>query len=138
MKAIDQDEGQVQCNHYGPSDVEKIIYTHHTQHKITKLLNTQGTYKLFLTLVVLDDFVDDSIFKRQSKLLQLIYTGGRHHSILEMVSTRKCAAIRTIIRVIATSLTVPLPRKNQELESFLEEVGGSTGKKELQEICKVA
>ena len=54
------------------------------------------------------------------------------------MSTQKFAAIHPILRVNATSLIVYRLRNNRELESFLEEVSGLTGKKDLLSIYKVA
>ena len=71
-------------------------------------------------------------------MLHALYTRGRHNSISTIVSTQKFAAIHPIIRVNATSLIVYRLRNNRELESFLEEVSGLTGKKELLEIYRLA
>jgi len=122
-------------NHYDPNDLEKII---DTQHKVIKLMKEHKRHKLFSILVVIDDFADDPVFTRQSKLLHSLFTRGRHSSISTIVSTQKFAAIHPIVRVNATSLIVYRLRNNKELESFLEEVSGLTGKKDLQEIYRVA
>ena len=135
MKVVEKDSEKLYFNSYDPEDLEKII---ETQHKVTKLVKSQGRKKLFSVLVVVDDFADDANFTRKSKLLHALYTRGRHNSISTIVSTQKFAAIHPIIRVNATSLIVYRLRNNKELESFLEEVSGLTGKKELLEIYKVA
>ena len=67
-----------------------------------------------------------------------LYTRGRHHSISTIASTQKFAAIHPTIRGKATSLIVYRLRNNKELASFLEEVCGLAGKKELQAIYEVA
>ena len=135
MKVVEKDSEKLYFNSYDPEDLEKII---ETQHKVTKLVKSQGRKKLFSVLVVVDDFADDANFTRKSKLLHALYTRGRHNSISTIVSTQKFAAIHPIIRVNATSLIVYRLRNNKELESFLEEVSGLTGKKELLEIYKIA
>ena len=94
--------------------------------------------KLFSMLIVIDDFADDAVLTRQSKLLHSLYTRGRHNIISTIVSTHKFAAIHPISRVNATSLIVYRLRNNRELESFLEEVSGLSSKKELLSIYKVA
>ena len=121
MKVIEKDSEKLYFNSYDPEDLEKII---ETQHKVTKLVKSQGRKKLFSVLVVVDDFADDANFTRKSKLLHALYTRGRHNSISTIVSTQKFAAIHPIIRVNATSLIVYRLRNNKELESFLEEVSG--------------
>ncbi len=134
MKVIENDalrnehNDKLYFNHYEPNDLEHII---ETQHKVIKLVKAQGRKKLFSILVVVDDFADDPSFTRHSKLLHSLYTRGRHNSISTIVSTQKLAAIHPTIRVNATSLIVYRLRNNKELESFLEEVSGPTGKKEL-------
>jgi hypothetical protein len=122
-------------DHYEANDLEHII---DTQHKVVKLMKAQKRTKLYSILVVIDDFADDPTFTRQSKLLHSLYTRGRHNSISTIVSTQKFAAIHPILRVNATSLIVYRLRNNKELESFLEEVSGLTGKKELMAIYKLA
>jgi hypothetical protein len=135
MKVIEKEKEKLYFNSYDPDDLDKIITT---QHRVTKLMKTQGRKKLFSILVVIDDFADDPSLTRQSKLLHALYTRGRHNSISTIVSTQKFAAIHPIIRVNATSLIVYRLRNNRELESFLEEVSGLTGKKELLEIYRLA
>ena len=75
--------------------------------------------KLFSISIVIDDFADDAVFTRQSKLLHSLYTRGRHNNISTVYSTQKFAAIHPIIWVNATSLIVYRLRNNRELESFL-------------------
>jgi hypothetical protein len=135
MRVIENDKEKLYFDHYNPSDLEKII---DTQHKVIKLVKTQGRKKLFSILVVIDDFADDPSFTRQSKLLHSLYTRGRHNSISTIVSTQKFAAIHPIIRVNATSLFVYRLRNRKELEAFLDEVSGLVSKKELLEIYNLA
>jgi type IV secretory pathway VirB4 component len=135
MKVIQKDREKLYFDHYDPNDLERII---DTQHKVTKLVKAQGRKKMFSILIVIDDFADDANFTRHSKLLHSLYTRGRHNSISTIVSTQKFAAIHPIIRVNATSLIVYRLRNNKELESFLEEVSGLTGKKDLLEIYRLA
>ena len=133
MKATEKDKDKLYfCN---PEDLERII---DTQHKIIKLMKASNRKKLFSILIVIDDFADDAVFTRQSKLLHSLYTRGRHNSISTIASTQKFAASHPIIRVNATSLVVYRLRNNRELEIFLEEVSSLSSKKELLSIYKVA
>ena len=102
------------------------------------MMKASNRKKLFSILIVIDDFADDAVFTRQSKLLHSLYTRGRHNSISTIVSTQKFAAIHPIIRVNATSFIVYRLRNQKELDAMVEEVAGLTGKKELIEIYKVA
>jgi type IV secretory pathway VirB4 component len=70
MKVIEKDSEKLYFNSYDPDDLEKII---ETQHKVTKLVKSQGRKKLFSVLVVVDDFADDANFSRKSKLLHALY-----------------------------------------------------------------
>ena len=135
MKAEEKGKEKLYFNHYDPADLEHII---DTQHKVIKMMKASNRKKLFSVLIVIDDFADDAVFTRQSKLLHSLYTRGRHNSISTIVSTQKFAAIHPIIRVNATSLIVYRLRNQKELDAMVEEVAGLTGKKELIEIYKVA
>ncbi len=88
--------------------------------------------------MVIDDFADDPIFMRQSKLLPSLFTRGRHNNISTTVSTQKFASIHPIVRINAVALIVYRLRNNKEVESFLEEVSGLTEQKELLAIYKAA
>ena len=114
-----------------PEDLENIIAT---QQKVTTLVKKQRKKKLFSILIVIDDFADDPVFTRQSKLLHGLFTKGRHNSISTTVSTQKFATIHPIIRVNATSLIIYRLRNYKELEAFVEEVSGLVNKKHLIEI----
>ena len=135
MKAVEKVKEKLYFNHYDPADLELII---DRQHKVIKLMKSSNRKKLFSILIVIDDFADDAVFTRQSKLLHSLYTRGRHNSISTIVSTHKFAAIHPIIGVNATSLVVYRLRNNRELEGFLEEVSGLSSKKELLSVYKVA
>jgi len=132
MKVIENDKEKLYFDNYNPNDLEKIA----TQRKVISLLEKQGRNKLFSVLVVIDDFADDPVFTRQSKLLHGLFTRGRHNSISTIVSTRKFAAIHPTIRVNATSLIVYRLCNYKELETFVEEVSGLVTKKDLVEIYK--
>ncbi len=80
---------------------------------------------------MIDDFADDAVFTRQSKLLHSLHTMGRHNSISTIASTQQFAAIHPFIRVNATSFIVYRLRNNRELETFLEEVSGLSSKELL-------
>ena len=135
MKVIENDKEKLYFNSYDPDDLETIIST---QHKVTKHVKKQGKTKLFNILIVVDDFADDPLFTRHSKMLHSLFTRGRHNSISTIVSTQKYNALATIIRVNATALIVYKLRNYKELQSFLEENGALIEKQELLEIYKMA
>ena len=93
---------------------------------------------LFSVLVIVDDFADDPSFSRHSKLLHSLFTRGRHNSISTIVSSQKFNAVAPIIRVNATFLVGYKLRNTKDLETFLEEISGMIGRKELIELYQMA
>ena len=93
------------------------------------MMKASNRKPLFSILSVIDDFADDAVFTRQSKVLHSLYTCGRHNSISTIASAQKFAAIHPIIRVNATCLIVYRLRNRKELDAMVEEVAGLTGKK---------
>ncbi len=94
--------------------------------------------QLFSVLVIVDDFADDPSFSRHSKLLHSLFTRGRHNSISTIVSSQKFNAVAPIIRVNATFLVGYKLRNTKDLETFLEEISGMIGRKELIELYQMA
>jgi hypothetical protein len=94
--------------------------------------------QLYSILIIIDDHADDPKFSRHSKLLHSLFTRGRHSSISTIVSTQKFTAVAQIIRVNATFLCVYRLRNQKDLDSFLDEVSGTVGRKELLEIYNLA
>ena len=92
-------------------------------------MKKQKSTKLFYILVVIDDHADDPHFSRHSKSLHSLFTRGRHNSISTIVSTWKFCSIAPIIRVNAICLIVYRLRNNSDLQAFINEVSGLTGKK---------
>ncbi len=88
--------------------------------------------------MIVDDFADDPTFSRHSKLLHSLFTRGRHNSISTIVSSQKFNAVAPIIRVNATFLVVYKLRNTKDLETFLEEISGMIGRKELIELYQIA
>ena len=68
-----------------------------------------------------------------------MFTRGRHSQISTIVSTQKCCAIAPIIRVSASELYVFRLRNHQDLQCFLDELGGVVGDKQtLLSMYKLA
>ena len=107
--------------------------------KITEHLKSKkDTRKLFQILIIVDDFADDPVFSRQSKLLHALFTRGRHSGISTIVSTQKFCCIANIIRVNATELFVFRLRNYRDLETFIEEVSALIDKRSLMEMYNMA
>ena len=118
-------------DHYDPEYLQHII---ETQQKVISEMKKRKLTKLFSICILIDDFSDDSNFSRHSKLLHSLFTRGRHNSISTLVSTQKFASIAQIVRINATFLIVYRLRNNKDLESFLDEVSGSVGRKEVLQM----
>ncbi len=135
MKVKENDAEKLYFDHYNPEELEHII---DTQHKVTLHMKKQKHSHLFSVLVIVDDFADDPTFSRHSKLLHSLFTRGRHNSISTIVSSQKFNAVAPIIRVNATFLVVYKLRNTKDLETFLEEISGMIGRKELIELYQMA
>ena len=113
---------------YDAEALENIVST---QHKVAEHMKTKGYTKIYQVLIIVDDFADDPIFSRHSKLLHALFTRGRHSFISTIVSTQKYRAISNIIRVNATNLYVFRLRNGGDLEALIDELNALTDKKTL-------
>ena len=128
MKVSHTAEEPKYFDRYDPDALANIL---ETQRKITNFLKKRGDKKLLQILIIIDDFADDPIFTRQSKLLHALYTRVRHNMISTITATQKFNAIHPIIRVNATELYVYRLRNTKDLETFVEEVSAVCDKKTL-------
>ena len=130
---INPDKESIYFDHYDAEALENIIKT---QHKIAEHMKQQNYTKIYQILIVIDDFADDPIFSRHSKLLHALFTRGRHSMISTIVSTQKYRAISNIIRVNATNLYVFRLRNAGDLEAWIDEVSAITDKKNIITIIQ--
>jgi hypothetical protein len=135
MKVRHTIEEPIYFDHYDPDSLANIL---ETQHKITNFLKKRGDKQLFQILIIIDDFADDPVFTRQSKLLHALYTRGRHNAISTINATQKFTAIHPIIPVNATEMFVYRLRNYRDLETFIEEVSAVYDKKTLLELYNAA
>ena len=99
-----------------------------TQHKIITYMKKQGHKQIHQILMIIDDFADHETICKHSKLLNKLYTRGRHNMISTITSTQKFRAIGNIIRINITELYVFRLRNTHDLEAFLEEVSALSDK----------
>jgi hypothetical protein len=132
---IDPKKESIYFDHYDPEALDKIIST---QHKVAEHMKTKGFTKIYQILIIVDDFADDPVFSRSSKLLHALFTRGRHSFISTIVSTQKYRAISNIIRVNATNLYVFRLRNGGDLEALLEELNALTDKKTILQLYNMA
>ena len=135
MKIQETEDDKFYFDSYEPEELEKII---HTQHKITDYMKKNKHKTLYQILIIVDDFSDEPIFSRQSKLLHSLFTRGRHDSISTIVSSQKFYAISPIIRINATQLYIFKLRNYKDLESVIEELSAIYDKQTLLKIYHTA
>ena len=135
MKVKNTKDEPIFFDHYDPAALQKII---NTQHKITEYMKKQGHKKLYQILIIVDDFADEPLFTRQSKLLHALFTRGRHSSISSIVSTQKWSALAPIIRVNATELYIYRLRNYKDIECYLDELSALYDKKTLLDVYNQA
>ena len=126
MKIQETEDDKFYYDSYEPEELEKII---HIQHKITDYMKKHKYKTLYQVLIIVNDFSDDPVFSRQSKMLHALFTRGRHNSISTIVSTQKFYAISPIIRINATQLYSFKLRNYKDLESIIEELSAIYDKK---------
>jgi hypothetical protein len=135
MKVKNTKDEPIYFDHYDPAALQKII---NTQHKITEYMKKQGHKKLYQILIIVDDFADEPLFTRRSKLLHALFTRGRHSSISSIVSTQKWSALAPIIRVNATELYIYRLRNYKDIECYLDELSALYDKKTLLDVYNQA
>jgi len=120
---------------YDPKDLEAVI---EKQRKVTQYLKDNNVTKLFSILIVLDDLSENVEFLRSNRLLQALYTKGRHLSISTVISVQQYRSVAPIIRRNLTFLIVFKLRNAAELEAIIEEFSNISDKKTLQKIYETA
>ena len=132
---LSEDDLPLYYDHYDADSLERIITT---QRKIIEHQKSKNVKKLFSIKICVDDFADDPVFSRSSKLLHSLYTRGRHSQISTFIATQKFNALATILRVNADTLYVFRLRNYQDLNTFLDEVSAIVDKKTLLQMYKSA
>ena len=136
MKVRETKEEPIYFNSYDPQALEQIVST---QHKVAEYMKKQDDKKkIYQILIVIDDFADDARFTRHDKLLQSLYTRGRHNFISTITSTQVFTMLSPIIRKNATALYIHRLRNYRDLESLIEELSAIYPKKTLMELYEVA
>ena len=80
---------------YDPAELEQVI---NTQKKVIDYQKEQKHNDLYQTLIVIDDFADDTIFTRKSQLLHQLYIRGRHYMISTTTSEQVYKQMSPIVR----------------------------------------
>jgi hypothetical protein len=94
--------------------------------------------KLLSILIVLDDLSENKEFLRGNRVLQALYTKGRHLSISTVISVQNYKSVSPMIRKNLTFLIVFKLRNQSDLDAILEEFSNVADKKQLQKIYELA
>ena len=121
---------------YDASSLQKII---DTQHKVIDYQKKKKNMKkLYSCLMVIDDFAEDKMFMRCSKILHGLYTKSRHFGLSVITATQKYNALSPIVRLNTSSLYIFKLKNMAEIETFVMEQSALVDKNTLYKIYKTA
>ena len=132
---VDNKKEQFLFDEYDPDALQHII---DTQHKVIEYQKKMKMTKLFSCLLIIDDWAEDRIFMRYSKILHGLYTKSRHFGLSVITASQKYNALATIVRVNTSSLYIFKLKNMKEIDTFVEEQSALVDKKKLYEIYNLA
>ena len=132
---VDNKKEQFLFDEYDGDALQHII---DTQHKVIEYQKKNNMKKLFSCLLIIDDFAEDRVFMKYSKVLHGLYTKSRHFGLSVITATQKYNALAPIVRLNTSSLYIFKLKNMKEIETFIEEQSALVDKKTLYEIYKVA
>ena len=80
---------------FNQQDMEEVI---ELQYKISKYQKDHKSKRLFSTLIILDDFIDDSRFSKHNSMLNTLFIKARHVGLNVIASSQKFNANSTVAR----------------------------------------
>ena len=132
---IDNKKEQYLFDEYNAEALEHII---NTQHKVIEYQKKTKMNKLFSCLLIIDDFAEDRVFMKYSKVLHGLYTKSRHFGLSVITASQKYNALATIVRLNTSSLYIFKLKNTKEIDTFIEEQSALIDRKTLYEIYKIA
>jgi hypothetical protein len=93
---------------------------------------------LYSCLLVIDDFAEDRVFMKYSKVLHGLYTKSRHFGLSVITATQKYNALAPIVRLNTSSLYIFKLKNMKDIDTFIEEQSALVDKKTLYDIYKIA
>ena len=125
---VDTKKEKVYFDEFHKEDLEEIL---DQQYKISQYQKDHKFKKLFATLVVVDDFVDQVSFSKHNSMLNALYIRGRHFGVNVVSSSQKFNSLSTIIRVNSRQLYFFKMRNYKEIQTMVEELSALLIKKNL-------
>ena len=90
-------------------------------------------------LIIIDDFSAEPEMTRNNRLVNRLYTRGRHAPISTITSVHRIKnVVNPIVRAQATALFIFRQKAFLELQNFLEENSATVGKDILEKIYRIA
>jgi len=131
-------------------DSEQVFFDTFDEGAITKILDTQRrmvAYQkkhtphepILQILILVDDFGSDSTVMKHNKILDKLYTQGRHIFVSTVISQQRWMMASSTQRSQATLVLYGKPRSNLDWQKFSEENSAlAGGQKNLDEMLKIA
>ena len=110
------------------SELEQVIKT---QQKVIYYQKEQKHKDLYKIFILVDDFVDEPSFTRNSQLLHQLYIRGRHYMISTITATQIHKGVCPVIRKSMTHLFIYRLRNYGDLEPIVEEMSAIYDKKDI-------
>ena len=133
---VDPEREPYAFDHYAAGALAAIVQR---QRKVAELQKRQeGSKEIYGVAIVVDDFADDARRMRQDRVLDSLFTRGRHAMISTFVSVQKYTAVNPVQRVNASANVVFRLRNNQDLQTWLDENSAVYDKQTLQRIYEHA
>ena len=118
---------------YDGDALQKII---DTQHKVIEYQKKNKMKKLFSCLLIIDDFAEDRVFMKYSKVLHGLYTKSRHFGLSVITATQKYNALAPIVGLNTSSLYIFKFKNMKEIDTFIEEQSALVDKKTCMKFIK--
>ena len=132
-----EESEQVFFNVFSEKKLEEIL---ETQKKIVQWQKkNQPNEKIHQILILIDDFGSDQNIMKHTKVLDKLYTQGRHIFVSTVISQQRWMMASSTQRSQATLVIYGKPRSELDWSKFAEENSSlANGKKNLEEMMKIA
>ena len=116
--------------------MEKIL---DEQFAIITFFLTEEAQTGTLQLIIIDDFSAEPMMIRNHRLVNRLYTRGRHARISTITSVHRIKnVVKPIVRAQATALFIFRQKAFLELQNFIEESSATVGEDILEKVYRIA